>query len=78
MSAAYISEDGPQFVTLTADGSNSRYARANSINALRRQLEAKRGYQLDRIHTAHCETYGFLSRTKCRYRVTPPTGEQES
>lgn len=74
---AYVAEDSAQFVTLTCDG-GSRYARAQAINGLRRHIESSREVQLERIHTAHCETYGFLSRTKCRYRVTSPTGEQES
>lgn len=70
---AYITENGEQFITLTADSTDSRYARASRINALRRKLEREHGIQLERFHTSRSETYGFMHRTSFRYRVTRPT-----
>jgi hypothetical protein len=72
---AYISEDSDLFVTIVCDGgSNSRRARASAVSALCRRLESERGIRLARIHTSRDEVYGFLSRTKIRYRVTATMG----
>lgn len=75
---AYITEDDDKFVTLTADSTDSRYARASRINALRRKLEAERGFQLERFHTSRSETPGFMHRTSFRYYVTRPGTDDTS
>jgi hypothetical protein len=65
---AYISEDDAHFVTLTDDSTDSRYARASRLNALRRRLEKERGVQLELLATSRSETCGFMHQTSFRYR----------
>lgn len=66
---AYTSEESQQFVSITCDG-DTRRARANAINALRRRVEQDTGMRLERIYTSRDEAHGFLPRTRVRYRVT--------
>jgi hypothetical protein len=67
---AYLSECGPDFVTINSDSTEDRRTRANRINARRRWFEQSTGVKLIRLGDAsYSETYGFLSRTSLRYRV---------
>lgn len=58
-------------VSLEADG-GTRRERGATIGAAVRRLKAD-GSTVEKISTHYDEAYGFLSRTTCRYRVTPPT-----
>jgi hypothetical protein len=63
----------PQYVEFIAYG-DSRRSRATRINALRRRHERKHRTKLTLSSKSYDETYGFLSRSRFRYRVCKCNG----
>jgi len=63
------------FVVLRSDSTENRRVRAAEVSALKRAIERTYGVALERANTSYSETYGFLSRTECRYRVAQSTVE---